>query len=1073
MKKRNNKISPIALLAFLMLGTVNIAFAQDITTGLQGFWKFENNLNDQSSNVNSAVIHGAGVSYVQHSNPCGNTALSFNGTTGSYLTIANNSAYAFGTGPFTVAMEIQYLSPQPWTNNDANGVNGGYYSNITDKIDPGCPGGWNGICMFLDYAPPGMAGVAQGRTQATNPYTVNTSNSHLNDGSWHCLVFTREPDLNGTTCTLKMYVDATLNSTASGVPLNNVTNTTDIYIGTNSCNQTIQRFAGQLDNYRLYNRALTPADIQSMCNCSSCASCFHQGGEKVTNGNFSTGNSGFTSALPSNCTCAGGSYCVINDAFSKCGNFYHVYDHTSPNTGKFMVIDGDANLARDIYSSTVSMQAGKIYTIAFWVYPGLDVYAAGASTPNLQVYAGATPVGTLVNGSTLTAGTWNPVTITYNGSAATSITIRQTNFGFLGFDYGIDDISVTECIPNLTVSAGEDRNICLGNCALLSVNNASLTSTWYSISGASSTQIGTGNSISVCPTSGTCYKVISIDASGCTAVDTVCVNVTTAVPAGTVHFVSAPADGCVGGSATVCVNAVTGATFYNWSATPCITYGPYPGTPGPFQSTTPCVQINYTCLPPGSGWSVCCFAGNPCGNTNSICTWIRAKLSEPLALTGNKIACANTSATYCIPNPGVGGAATYVWTITGDADINGAAPTYTTTAGVLCVTVNFHTGWTSGTLCVHAVNSCGQVSPDRCITFSSAPVQPPSISGAVYVCPGTTYSYSVGAVANACSYEWTCNVPGSSVIQNMNSCSITFPSPIPSGGFQVCVRALSCCGVPGPWRCKGIAGGLPNIPGNIQGSQYGMCCVTGASYFIFPAGAPPATSYKWTIVGTGASINGPDYLSGVTIDFNCPFTSIILCVHAINACGSSLDRCITIYGKPGPLCAITGATSVCHGDVVTYCTCAIPGVTNYVWTVPPSATIISNNGLLCITVMWGTIGGNITVMGSNPCGTTAIKTLAVNVVCRQSQVQDNSPISLQVFPNPVTDNATLKFTAGARANYHLNLTDVLGQVVWTNDGSAIEGSNMIELNLATLSKGVYIVNLSCGNNSEQVRLVLQ
>ena len=1072
MNKRNAKIKQLTSIALLILISTTISFSQDITTGLQGHWNFENNLNDQTANGNSAIMNGTGITYVQHSNPCGNSALSFNGSIGSFLTIANNSAYAFGTGAFTVAMEIKYSSPQPWTNNDPIGVNGGYYANITDKLDAGCPAGYNGISIFVDNAPPGAVGIAQGRTQATN--TVNTTNSYLSDGGWHCLVFTREPDLNGTTCTLKMYVDGSLNNSSTAVPLNNVTNTSDIYIGTNSCNNAIQRYAGQLDNYRLYNRALTPVDIQSLCNCSQCTPCFHQGPELVVNGNFSAGNTGFTSELPVNCTCSGGSYCIINDAFSKCANFNHVFDNTSPNTGNYMVIDGEDNLPRDVLSTPVSIQNGKIYSIGFWVYPNLDIYSTGTSTPNLQLYVGGTPVGASVIGSTLLPGVWNPINFTYTGSAATSITIRQTNFGFLGFDYGIDDISVSECIPNLIVSAGADINICLGNCATLSANNSALTSTWYSILGNVSTLIGAGNNITVCPTISTCYKVISTNTSGCTSEDIVCVNVSTAPPAGTVHFISPPTNGCVGGSTTICVNAVSGATFYQWSATPCITYGPLPGTPGPFQTTTPCVQINYTCLPPGSGWSVCCFAGNGCGNTNTICTWIRSKLSTPAPLTGSMIACANTSATYCIPNPGVNGADSYVWTVTGDADINGVT-TYTTSAGILCVTVNFHSGWTTGTLCVHAQTSCGANSADRCLTFSSAPVKPNSIAGNAYVCPGATHTYSTASVANACTYEWTCNVPGSSIVQNNNYCNITFPTPIPTvGGYQVCVRAVSCCGVPSDWRCRGIANGLPKTPGNIQGNQYGMCCVSGASYFIVPNGFPTAISYKWSVIGTGASINGPDNLSAVTLDFNCSFSSITLCVYAINACGRSVDeRCITIYGRPQSICAITGPTSVCNGEIATYCTCLIAGVTNYIWTIPPGATLLSGAGSNCITVQWSFAGGTIAVRGSNPCGNTPLKSLAVNVVCREAQILGTDVSDIHLYPNPASEKATLHFNTANASIYHLTMTNVLSQSVFTTEFTATEGSNMIELDLGNFAKGIYMLHLVSGDEKRMVRLIVE
>jgi len=79
----------------------------------------------------------------------------------------------------------------------------------------------------------------------------------------------------------------------------------------------------------------------------------------------------------------------------------------------------------------------------------------------------------------------------------------------------------------------------------------------------------------------------------------------------------------------------------------------------------------------------------------------------------------------------------------------------------------------------------------------------------------------------------------------------------------------------------------------------------------------------------------------------------------------------------------------------------------------------------------------------------------------------------EVYPNPASEKATVKFTAADAAQYHLNMTDVLGQNVLSLDGAATEGINMVELNLGSVAKGVYLLSIMSNGNTEQIRVVVQ
>ena len=78
-----------------------------------------------------------------------------------------------------------------------------------------------------------------------------------------------------------------------------------------------------------------------------------------------------------------------------------------------------------------------------------------------------------------------------------------------------------------------------------------------------------------------------------------------------------------------------------------------------------------------------------------------------------------------------------------------------------------------------------------------------------------------------------------------------------------------------------------------------------------------------------------------------------------------------------------------------------------------------------------------------------------------------------VYPNPAIEKATLKFYSTSISDYNFEITDVLGQIVSIKNGKSIEGINMVEIDLNTFSKGIYILNLMIDDQSEQLRMVVE
>jgi len=397
------------------------------------------------------------------------------------------------------------------------------------------------------------------------------------------------------------------------------------------------------------------------------------------------------------------------------------------------------------------------------------------------------------------------------------------------------------------------NSVCLGNSVTLSVTGGSLGDNaswvWYESGCGTGASIGTGASVTITPsTLGSHSYFVRAESASCgnTSCGSISITVTSSPPLSGASITTYPLTGCNGTTATMSGPTVSGATYYNWS---CAQGGVlFNGNPGPYQSATPSVTVTFLSYPPAgaSGYSICMFAGNACGQTATFCRFVRGRVSQPATITGNIIACPSTNLPYSVP--AVTGADTYTWTVVGNATINGGGTTFTSAS--TNITVNFLAGWTSGSLSVYASLNCGFNSAARTMTFSSTPATPGIMSGPGNVCPSGSSSFSVPVVPGAATYTWTCSVPGAIVTPSANSCSISFPAVIPAGS-TVCVTASSACGSSSAQRCKGIANGIPNTPSTISGPLTGQCGQLGVSYSVIPVTG--ATSYLWT-ANNGATV---------------------------------------------------------------------------------------------------------------------------------------------------------------------------------------------------------------------------
>jgi hypothetical protein len=185
-----------------------------------------------------------------------------------------------------------------------------------------------------------------------------------------------------------------------------------------------------------------------------------------------------------------------------------------------------------------------------------------------------------------------------------------------------------------------------------------------------------------------------------------------------------------------------------------------------------------------------------------------------------------------------------------------------------------------------------------------------------------------------------------------------------------------------------LAGSIGTISG--PGS---VCATSTGNVYSIPA-FPGATSYVWALPA-GATITAGNNTNSITVSYSPTAQSGSFSVYATDG------TCISLTTPPYPVAVspvpvqagpISGVQVVCEGEQgIQYTIEPLPGVSTYIWTVPPGAVIASGQNTTSIFVNYnpGSVSGNITVYGTNECGTGAV----------------SNPLPIDIYPLPAVPGA--------------------------------------------------------------------
>ncbi|MBS1637210.1 MAG: gliding motility-associated C-terminal domain-containing protein [Bacteroidetes bacterium] len=518
--------------------------------------------------------------------------------------------------------------------------------------------------------------------------------------------------------------------------------------------------------------------------------CSASGLELINNGDFESGNTGFSSAYaytpPPNTQ--EGQYWVSTSASPWNGGMTSAGDHTS-GSGNFMLVNGAGTANVNVYCQTVPVTANTNYLFSTWL-SNLTAGTPPSQLAQLQFYVNGVPLGSVFT-SPSAVNTWAQFSASWNSGANTSANIcivnQSTSLG--GNDFGLDDISFQQCLqpcpitqtvtitqpPAVTVSVSSNTLICPGQSTTLTAGGAS-TYTW---SPAATLSSANGATVTANPSALTVYTVTGADAGGCTATNTVQVDML-----GNISLTVSPASTTICPSATVTLSA-SGANSYTWAPAASLSAANTATV-----SASPAATTVYTITGDSNGCTGTGTINVVVTNTLSITA---TAVSPTVCPTANTQISASGATNYTWSpatdlSSSSGATVTCTPTASNQYTVLGASGTCTATATVNITLANTPTVTTSAspTICSGS-NAALTANGANTYTWSPTTGLSSSTGGNITAGPGTTTTYTVtGSSAQGCTSNTVVTV---NVIATPTLVATASPSVICSGSLTTLAAA--------------------------------------------------------------------------------------------------------------------------------------------------------------------------------------------------------------------------------------------------------------------------------------------
>lgn len=166
----------------------------------------------------------------------------------------------------------------------------------------------------------------------------------------------------------------------------------------------------------------------------------------IVNGDFESGNSGFTTGYAFGDVSGPGTYNIATNPSTVSGaygDWCNCGDHTS-GAGMMLIANGATKVALPVWEQAVHVKPNTDYTFSYW---GAEVDHDSSSLPHLAVKINGRVIGSsfFPRNSPDNGGQWQNYTFTWNSGSShiANIALIDLNTDATWNDFALDDISFT------------------------------------------------------------------------------------------------------------------------------------------------------------------------------------------------------------------------------------------------------------------------------------------------------------------------------------------------------------------------------------------------------------------------------------------------------------------------------------------------------------------------------------------------------------------------------------------------------------------------------------------------------
>jgi hypothetical protein len=199
--------------------------------------------------------------------------------------------------------------------------------------------------------------------------------------------------------------------------------------------------------------------------------------------------------------------------------------------------------------------------------------------------------------------------------------------------------------------------------------------------------------------------------------------------------------------------------------------------------------------------------------------------------------------------------------------------------GTASITVSFGTGFVSGQISVTVTTLCG-TTYQQSKALTKVPSAAGAINGPTCISAGSSYTYSIGAVSGATSYQWS--VPANATITSgQGTATVVIQYSGSFSGGTITVTPSNTCG---SGSSSSVSIGLTPVMPTLINGPLTACTGNTLTYSVPPVAG--ATSYIWA-VPVGMTIVGPTTGASIQVSVNSAFIAGVISCKSVTGCGSS------------------------------------------------------------------------------------------------------------------------------------------------------------------------------------------